>query len=359
MYIARYPPSSNRSLRAWNAADEHLLRFFNEHPLPHSSPLIVHDRFGYLACHFHKQTPWQVLEYHSQEQAIRHNLHRNKLNVKGRFYHVLDPLPENVEVALGKIPKSMGLFRMYLNQIWQHLASDGRAVFGFMTRHFTPSMLEIAHLYFESVEQTRAWKKSRLLVLTKKRQKADIPNIEEFNVDHPVTGNITLKQFPGVFSSGKVDAGTLFFLDHLGIKSDDSRILDLASGNGILALAAHVQTPSATIHLVDDSLLAIESSKFNLNSDTICFHHSDGLSLFEDAFFDLVISNPPFHFEHENNIEVSLNLFNQTYHKLKTGGRFRLVANRHLNYSSHLSKLFKQVHRIAQNPKFEVIEALK
>ncbi|MGB1284834.1 MAG: methyltransferase, partial [Polaribacter sp.] len=71
------------------------------------------------------------------------------------------------------------------------------------------------------------------------------------------------------------------------------------------------------------------------------------------------VSNPPFHFEHENNIEVALNLFSEVQNCLKLGGRFVLVANKHLNYKTHLDKLFCKTEVLAENKKFVIYECLK
>ena len=49
-------------------------------------------------------------------------------------------------------------------------------------------------------------------------------------------------------------------------------------------------------------------------------------------------------FEFENNIEVSIELFKEVYRCLKMGGRFVLVANKHLNYKTHLQKVVLLQH---------------
>ena len=128
----------------------------------------------------------------------------------------------------------------------------------------------------------------------------------------------------------------------------------MACGNGILAHAALANKPNAEIHLLDDSELAIASSKINIDSEKACFHYNDTLDNFENNTFDLIISNPPFHFEHETNIEVALNLFKEVKRCLKKGGSFQLVTSNHLNSKTHLNKLFHKVNIIAQNEKFVV-----
>ena len=134
---------------------------------------------------------------------------------------------------------------------------------------------------------------------------------------------------------------------------------DLASGNGLLAIFLRQEYPDAEIHLLDDFRLAIESSRLNLSGDHNVFHWDDNLDIFEPDFFDLVISNPPFHFGYETNIEVALTLFRGVKKCLRPGGRFQLVASRHLNYKTHLKKLFTETINVAENEKFVVYDCSK
>ena len=78
-----------------------------------------------------------------------------------------------------------------------------------------------------------------------------------------------------------------------------------------------------------------------------------------DRYFDLVVSNPPFHFENETNIEVSIKLFQEVGRCLKEDGKFQLVASRHLNFNTHLIKIFADVYVIAEDEKFEIYECLQ
>lgn len=355
--ITRYPKTTNRSLQAWNAADEFILQHLTENQIV-GKIAIYEDRFGYLTCHLSYKKPISVIEYRSQQKAIHQNLKANNLALMDEA-SVLARLAEPVDLALIKVPKSMGLFRMYLRSASQNLTDEGMAICGFMTRNFTPTMLDVATEFFESVEQTKAWKKSRLMILKAKKESIPALGMEWIKAELPALANIELQQYPGVFSSNKIDIGTHFLLDHLPKVESDQTILDLASGNGVLAKALRLQNPFTSIYLVDDSRLAIESSKLNMTSECTHFDHNDSLEEFGESFFDLVISNPPFHFGHENNIEVSLDLFHQVYRCLKKGGCFRLVANRHLNYGHHLRKEFSSVHQVAENRKFEILEAIK
>lgn len=320
--------------------------------------VISNDRFGYLSCHLHHLNPFLVIERKSQQKSIEKNLERNGL--KSELEKWLSPLgniPEKTDLAILSIPKSMDLFRLYLQQIHSGLTEHGTVLCSFMTRHFTPQMLTIADELFENADQSLAWKKSRILTLTGKKDvvKSGILDIISYTFKTGTAEN--LKQYYGVFSSGNIDYATQFLLDYLELKATDNLIMDLASGNGVIGRAIQHQKPEAELHLVDDSILAIESSKLNLEIKNTHFHWSDTLKTFKNNQFDLIVSNPPFHFGYENNIEVSTRLFREAARVLKKEGRFICVANRHLNYKTHLEKHFGRSSAVAENEKFVVYDS--
>ncbi len=354
--ISRYPKSENRSLRPWSAADEHVLKHLAGLDIATDSLALYNDRFGFLSCILNKIAPTNVVDYKSQEKACRMNIKANRLKTTtDQMVTSLTPIPHVVQTAVIKIPKSLDLFRLQLHQLHPHLRAKSVVICSFMTRNFSPSMPAIAEAFHADVEQTKAWKKSRLLILKKKKpvKKASILNNLKWKED------IVLQQYFGVFSAENIDTASRFLIDHIKLDDTDKRILDLGSGNGILAVAMRAQKKDCDIHLMDDSFLAIESAKLNLTDERTHFHFNDTLDEFEDDFFDRIVSNPPFHFEYENNIEVALGLFNQARRCLKDGGRLQVVANRHLNYKTHLRKLFDKTTNIAQNEKFVIYECMK
>jgi 16S rRNA G1207 methylase RsmC len=357
--LERYPKTSNRSLQPVSNSELLVLKELEKQKYLHQIHL-YNDRFGVWNCALHKKNPITIWNYASQKKAIRLNLEKNGLTYnEDRFKTPLESVHQ-VELALIKVPKSVELFELYLRQIHEAATEKTEVVCGFMTKYFTPSLLKIAERYFEEVSQSLAWKKARLLMLKKPRllrehKFASKPDSIKMSISWK--GN-SLQQYYGVFSSGKIDIGTQYFLKDLDIKSHEIKILDLASGNGIIAWEAQRLNPNAELTLLDDSILAIESSKLNLteNAHFLC---DDDLLQLPENHFDLVLSNPPFHFEYENNIEVSLQLFRQVSSRLQPNGRFLLVANKHLNYSTHLQRIFSKVLQRKANDKFEVLECMK
>ena len=166
LIINRYPKTDNRSLRGWNAADEHIVAFLKEINISSPSVAIYNDRFGFLSCHLSIYTPNIILTHKSQEKSIRLNLSANHIDYsRDQFGFPLSPLFSTVDMGLIKIPKSLELFRLFLYHITQFLSDNGMVICSFMTRHFSPQLLTIAGEFFYEVEQSKAWKKSRLLIL--------------------------------------------------------------------------------------------------------------------------------------------------------------------------------------------------
>lgn len=351
--IKRYDLSEDRSLRAWSAADEYLLQALEGIEQKPKELGIYHDRFGFLACHLHAYNPTLVLTHKSQQKAILSNLSAHHLS-ELTFGDPLDGLDTKMDFSIMKIPKSLDLFQLFLEHIANNSSDDVEVICAFMTRHFSSNLITIAEQYFEVVEQSKAVKKARLLTLKKKKE---TPKLNR-------TSTIAYKeqeyqQYLGVFSAKHIDYATQFFLEHIEVDKQDQKILDLASGNGIIAKEIFKDNPDTEIHLMDDSMLAVASGKLNLQGENIHHHLNDDLSIFEDHYFDLIVTNPPFHFEYEVNMQIALQLLIDCYRHLKEGGKLLIVANKHLNYKVHLEPIFYAVETLAEDEKFVIYKCVR
>jgi release factor glutamine methyltransferase len=76
------------------------------------------------------------------------------------------------------------------------------------------------------------------------------------------------------------------------------RIIDIGTGSGAIALALANELPTAEIHATDISTQALEVARANAArlqlASRIEFHHADLLAGFPPASFDIVVSNPPY-----------------------------------------------------------------
>ena len=347
--MKRYPPTSDPSLQVFSAADNLLIAWGKEHLPEDETVTVMHDRFGAVALSLPQPVRF-VANFHSQEEALRQNAGAAVPEVVSLF----DP-PVPVSGALLRIPKSLGLFEAYLSQISAAAHDSTVLAAGFMTRYFTPRLLQIAARYAGRVEQSRAHRKARLLILSEFRNPGEVMEVPRHRV--PFAG-MHYEQYAGVFSADHIDYATQFLLEswespELQELPSPNYLLDLACGNGIIGSQLLLRYPSAFLTATDDSRLAVESARRNLPPDrcTVLYNHT--LEAVSTDSQDLVVTNPPFHFGHENNIEISLDLFGQVRRVLKPGGNFILVANRHLNYLTHLRRHY-QVFVMAENDKFIV-----
>ena len=286
-----------------------------------------------------------------QEKAIQTNLELNDLVYGDRqFLNLTASSDSKAEVVVLKVPKSLDLFELYLSEISESVDNNAVVVCSFMTKYFTKKMIELAEFYFEEVKQSKAWKKSRLIVLSKPKAVEKQALINEINSDFGA-----FKQYYGVFSADHIDYATQFLIENITIPEGAEQVLDLASGNGVLAKVIQDKNPNLEIHLIDDSFLAVESSKLNISGDNVHFYLDNELSHFESNSLDYIISNPPFHVDHEIDISLPLELFKQAARCLKKKGVLQLVFNNHLNYTTHLNRIFKDVKVVAENDKFTIL----
>lgn len=346
--IRRYPKASDPSLKSWSAADELLIQHCLEHGESNDrleKCIVLHDLFGYLSCQLNEYKPQTAITFASQEYAITVNMEKNscsRIQLRG----VTDKW-EVAHTAVMKIPKSLELFQLYLNRLSNVLESEGVVFCGFMTRNFTDGWIKLAQEYFSEVSQSRAQKKARVLVL-----KGPKPKDEFLIKEHMDDEGHLWKQYLGVFSSGRIDPASRFLMEHLSVPKGDVKVVDVGSGNGVLGKFVLSANPDADLHLVDDSHLAVLSGALNVTGKNVSHHCSRDLSFLENNSCDLVVSNPPFHFEYEINMDVAFKIFSEAGRVLRETGELWVVANNNLPYKPELLKHFTQCDVIAQNRKF-------
>ena len=82
LFLDRFPTGQvNRSLQAWDAADEYLLNYLEQEQLTSSKQkiLIFNDNFGALSCNLSQHELYCVNDSFLSHQGIEHNLEQNGL----------------------------------------------------------------------------------------------------------------------------------------------------------------------------------------------------------------------------------------------------------------------------------------
>ncbi|MEI8208586.1 MAG: methyltransferase, partial [Methylococcales bacterium] len=166
-----------------------------------------------------------------------------------------------------------------------------------------------------------------------------------------------------VFSRESLDIGTRFFLQHLPQHHGKVDIVDLGCGNGLLGLMAAERNPEARVHFVDESFMAVASTRENFSrafrqEREAVFTVGNGLDGFETASVDLILCNPPFHQQNTIGDQIATAMIKESRRVLKKRGELWIVGNRHLNYPINLKQLFGNCTTVAANNKFVILKAV-
>ncbi|WP_018466368.1 class I SAM-dependent methyltransferase [Calidithermus timidus] len=151
----------------------------------------------------------------------------------------------------------------------------------------------------------------------------------------------------GVFSAGQLDRATALLLETLGDISG-AEVLDLGGGYGAIGLTLAAEGARAT--LLEDDLASVLSARRSADAAQISatIIHSDvDEGLPKDRSFDIVLSNPPFHVGGSVILDVAHAFITVAHARLRSGGRFYLVANPFLKYEPLLQTLFGGVRTLA------------
>ncbi len=362
--LIRQPDQPNEPLQAFDAADECLLAYMAEHPLPaQARVLILNDSFGALAISL--QSVVQVISSGDSflgALGLEKNLTRNghpfdsvefipaSTNVQGRFDRVLV-----------RVPKTLALLEEQLIRLHGHLAPGAEVVAAGMVKHLPHAAGDLLEKYIGTMRPSLAVKKARLLIATHEEKPAQAsPYPTRYVLDEPA---LTLLNHANVFCREGLDIGTRAFLPHLPRNLGSARVADLGCGNGVLAIASALANPEAHYTLVDESFMAVQSAQENwqaaLSSREVEVRAGDGLAGQAPQSLDVVLCNPPFHQQQVVGDFLAWRMFQQAREALVAGGDLYIVGNRHLGYHSKLARLFRAVEQVASTPKFVVLRARK
>lgn len=362
--LCRLPKDTHESLRAWDAADEYVLHYVEQLDLPQlPRVLILNDSFGALACGLHYFSPLVLSDSFLSQQATRLNFVTNDLPENSvTLLNSIDSLPHDFDLVILKVPKTLALLEFQLLQLRSVLHENTHIIVAGMIKTLTPNVWNLLEKIIGTTKTSLAQKKARLIFVTLNKtlrvplNPYPIHYILE-NTDYEICNHAN------VFSREKLDIGTRFFLQHLPQSPNYQDIIDLGCGNGIVGLIAAQKNPTARIHFVDESFMAIESARENFakafGNRVAQFHIGDCLTDFPTNSADLILCNPPFHQQHVIGDFIAQTMFKQAKNVLRQSGKLLVIGNRHLNYGLSLIRLFGEanVKLLAQNQKFQIWQA--
>ena len=165
---------------------------------------------------------------------------------------------------------------------------------------------------------------------------------------------------PGVFARDRIDVGSALLAEHLPADLAGAAA-DLGAGWGwlstVLLARCHGITSMDLFEADADALALARVNLAQLPSPATRRFHWHDVAAGVPGGFDVIVSNPPFHAAGEEDRELGRAFIAAAARAIRPGGRFWLVANRHLPYEAELAAGFAQVREVAQAGGFKVIEA--
>ena len=378
--LVRFPHRGNKTLRAWDAADEYVLHFVAEkesagagpsdEPVtsPQTDPstaniLILNDAFGALSVALADRAPQMLSDSYLSHLAVGKNLVRNALKADAvRLLGSLEEPEGPLAVVLVKVPKALALLEDQLHRIRPLLTPDTLIVGAGMTRNIHTSTIELFEKIIGPTTTSLARKKARLIHA--RFDESLSPGPSPYPTTQPMDAGFDVVSHANVFSRKRVDIGTRLLLDHLPKHLGTAHIVDLGCGNGILGTVAAVQNPDATVVFADESFMAVESAEATfrgaLGEDRYAeFLVTDALDGIEPDSVDVILNNPPFHDGHVTGDAIAWSMFVEARKALCSGGELYVVGNRHLGYHEKLKRIFGNSETVGSNPKFVVLRAVR
>ncbi|MET9958076.1 methyltransferase [Streptomyces sp. NPDC006326] len=380
--LTRFPEDPRDRLRAWDAADEYLLRHLDagtgdRGPVDLSGApqiTVLGDRWGALVTALAAYRPVQITDSFLSRAATEANLERAGADKDAvRLLTTQDAPPERIDVLLVRVPKSLALLEDQLLRLAPHVHQGTVVVGAGMVKEIHTSTLNLFERILGPTRTSLAEKKARLIFCTPElagRAPAAAagpwPLTYTLDQDAGSGAGLTAVNHAGIFCADRLDVGTRFFLQNIPNNTAGARVVDLGCGNGIVGTAVAVADPDAEIVFTDESYQAVASARATYGAnrpggrqDRAEFIVGDGVAMLPRGSVDLVLCNPPFHSHQATTDATALRMFAQSRKVLRPGGELWVIANRHMGYHTHLRRLFGNSEVVASEPKFVVLRAIK
>ncbi|GAT69977.1 50S rRNA methyltransferase [Planomonospora sphaerica] len=287
--LARFPEDPRDLLRAWDAADEYLLRHLDGTageaaggaggvtgggPVDLSGTVVVAgDRWGALTTALAGHRPVQITDSFLAQEATRANLERNGIGPdRVRLLSTRDAPPDRIDVLLVRVPRSLALLEDQLHRLAPRVHAGTVVVGTGMVTEIHTSTLRLFERILGPTRTSLAVRKARLILCAPDpalpRTASPWPKSYELPGGVGPASGLTAVNHAGVFCADRLDIGTRFLLRHLPRRRGPERVVDLGCGNGVVGTAAALDNPEAEVLFVDESYQAVASAEATFLANT-------------------------------------------------------------------------------------------
>lgn len=292
------------------------------------------------------------------------NRHKDTLNIENPlvinseqvlFAHMDD---RDVKNALVYLPKSKGLIDMTLAFVSGMVAKGGTVILTGGNDAGIRTANELFEKNIGHVEQKIVGNHSAMYIGKNQGLSAG-KKLSDFLSYSPLSymeEKIEVANLPGVFSAGKLDAGTKLLLDTIPYTA--KKVLDIGCGAGIIGAIYKKKSPKSDVTLCDTSHLAIEATKktFEKNNIEAKVFISDVFSKVSGEY-DLILCNPPFHKGIGTDYSFIETFARDTRKHLTQNGEIYIVCNSFLAYEKKLELAGFSVSTTIDNSSFKILLA--
>ncbi|MCJ8274510.1 MAG: methyltransferase, partial [Psychrosphaera sp.] len=305
--LQRWPlAQKNRTLQAWDSADEYLIQHVEEQQWlnPQSRILLINDAFGALTCWFAGHQVFNLSDSYVAHQAVRHNYQENAQTTleDEHLLGSMDDLPQDIDLVLIKVPKNNGFLEHVLSQINRFLPEGTKVIAAGKTTDIHSSTLKFFERFIGPTTTSLAKKKSRLIFATLSQSHQDNTADPKQPKKWALEGtDLTIVNHANVFSRDSLDIGARLLLSNLPKDTNGLSVVDLGCGNGVVGLSLLNQSPQTKVLFVDESYMAVASAQDSValnvpdKVEQCRFVVDDCLTRQASDSVDLVVNNPPFH----------------------------------------------------------------
>jgi 16S rRNA (guanine1207-N2)-methyltransferase len=148
--------------------------------------------------------------------------------------------------------------------------------------------------------------------------------------------HLSLETESGLFSPSAADRGTLAMIRTVHLQQGQ-RVLDLGCGYGIVGIWASLTGAESVLTDINPHAIACAKRNAARNGAVNCrFIESDGFNQIDEAHFDWILTNPPFHADYA----VAKHFIEKGFNRLVSGGRMVMVVKKPDWYRNKLRAIF-------------------
>jgi len=268
----------------------------------------------------------------------------------------------DVRLVVLRLSKSHDRLDEIARAVARFAAPDVVLLCGGNVKYMHVSQNDVLRRSFGEVTASRGRGKSRLLIAQDPlRAQADraattAPWPRAVHVDEL---GMTIVAHGGVFAGASLDQGTRVLLEAMDDAVPTARtVVDLGSGNGVVAAAVALRRPSVQVIATDVSRIAVESTRATADAngvgDRVTVVRADAGDELAAGSAQLVLCNPPFHADTTVTTDAAEAMFRNAATILQAGGELWCVWNSHLRYRPVLERLVGPTRQVVRTEKFTV-----